>query len=382
VQYGILRPHKPADSSVLAEVNEALFPQKVSTEPVKLKGVEILESLEPKGIDRLKIPDAAKVYPKLPEPVAHPDGTVTFYGRTQDGKLVTVKVQSKILGKFQAERAKKKYDALSSKDRKIFDDLLSKAQSWREELYLRKALAAGHPISAIETFASEIRGKSAEWMQQNLRLVDDSKVGGKGIKQQWDDSCVPTTMQALKGEMDPIYALQVNKQNADINKDAPIPTLTMQDQTPVINMNNHWMAKEQKDILEANGGIAVRRGQSGGYGMWIKDALNQYVKGLGLEYTKLDGQNSTSRAKAMKAMDEALAKGIPVPLAVTDSAAQGGHAVLVTGVREGPPKEYLIHDPWEGKTVAVKASDLAAGKIIPSIAGWTKLWFVYPPAKS
>ena len=43
---------------------------------------------------------------------------------------------------------------------------------------------------------------------------------GKGIKQQWHDSCAPTTMQAMMGELDPIYALKLHEEWARESFDA------------------------------------------------------------------------------------------------------------------------------------------------------------------
>ena len=44
-------------------------------------------------------------------------------------------------------------------------------------------------------------------------------------------------------------------------------------------------------------------------------------------------------------------------------------------------RKYVIHDPWDGRAVYVKASDLQAGKVIPTIAGWNTVAAVFVSAE-
>jgi len=75
----------------------------------------------------------------------------------------------------------------------------------------------------------------------NLAANNDTKVDNDGLFQRYGDSCVPTSGQLLRAEADPIYALKLHTDGIDstsLDLDA---------------------AKEQKKVLEANGGVAVSR---------------------------------------------------------------------------------------------------------------------------
>jgi hypothetical protein len=284
-----------------------------------------------------------------------------------------------ILGAFQAARADQKFNELSFLGKIQFNTLLAQARSPQERDYLRKALAAGHDIGEITQFAAEIRGKSPEWMQHNLRLVDDSYDGGKGIEQQWNDSCVPATAEALRGEFDPIYSLREHQGNRDVDQtDSHVHVWPFN----ILDVGgNGNVADEQRADLQAHGGIAVDRGDTGGRGMNEGVGINELSSITGVTYAKHDATNSFTRGLALQKMDEDLARGIPCALHINGGKGEGGHACLVTGVISGPPKEYAIHDPFAGKTVYVKASDLQAGNIVPAIAGWTKLADVYTASR-
>jgi hypothetical protein len=309
-----------------------------------------------------------------------------------------------ILGKFQAERAQKKLEDMDGISRFVFNGLQAAAQSPQEKEYLLKALAAGHNIKEIADFAKEIRGKSPEWMHNNLRLTGDAD-GAPGLKQQWSMSCGPTTTQVIHGELDPIYALSVRKDNADINGVDPQPNASVWEQVKARAtgkpLGEHSMADEQSDILTNGGGVAVERDKSGGKGMVLSTALDTLKDATGVGYntnqaassptvaanagilTQLVGRAldigaASSNAGVFGKLDADLAKGIPAGIRVSDAANSGGHFVAVTGsFGEGEDKTYVLHDPMAGQTVYVKASDLQEGKIIPKIAGWDTLSHVY-----
>ena len=85
--------------------------------------------------------------------------------------------------------------------------------------------------------------------------------------------------------------------------------------------------------------------------------------------------------KATKDLDTALAKGQPVPIVIGDGGASAyAHYVLVTTMDPGPPKEYTIHDPYDGVTVTRSAEDLAQGKI--NLAGWNQISSMELPAEA
>jgi len=266
----------------------------------------------------------------------------------------------KILASHQAARVKTKYSALSSRDKDRFDALLLRAGSDSKQRYLYKALAAGHTVAEIGTFAGKIRGKNAAWMQNNLRLT--SSTTGTGVQQQWSHSCNITTVQAVQGEMDPIYALRIHEQN---------PNFGVVDEADATKRNPK-LAAEQKAGLEsvyggtkfgAHSGVAAARGAAGGAGRWADDLLNSMSEVTGLTYsTKLVGPDTTP-AQARASIDTALSKGMPVPIVIGNGAGQYTHYVLVTGKVDKPTKKYTIHDPWSGKTVTRTEAQMKNGTL-------------------
>jgi hypothetical protein len=308
-----------------------------------------------------------------------------------------------VIGKFQEARADKKWEALNGADKETFGWLMDRAGSPAEQAYLRKALASGHSVEQIEQFADQIRGKSEDWLRANLHLTSDVNAA-PGLIQQWNDSCGPTTAQVVRGEMDPIYSLSVHTGNADITKPDPRANVTVQDlmQAAISGrpLGDLDVAIEQRSILQDHGGTAVERGKSGGGGMSLPPALNTFSDSLGVTYDgaetvstsahmgapgtylgmieaawdqKAVSQNSAALAK----LDADLANGIPGALRLSNPSGSGGHFVAVTGSIDGPPKQYMLHDPWSGTTVYMKASDLQQGNIVPAVAGWTRLTHVY-----
>src|SRR5438105_1590370 len=77
--------------------------------------------------------------------------------------------------------------------------------------YLLKGVATGHSAHQLEEFDKKIKGKDEVWMQDHLSLTGDSH--GRGVQQQWSTSCNATTAQAVRGELDPLYALDTHESN-------------------------------------------------------------------------------------------------------------------------------------------------------------------------
>jgi hypothetical protein len=271
-------------------------------------------------------------------------------------------------GKVQTDRADKLLKAMPEEDQKKVQKLLDDAPA-QEKGYLLKAVASKHSAQEIEDFQKKIAGKDEEWLQKNLHVVGQSK--GKGIKQQWSDSCGPTTMQAMKAELDPVYALKLRGENKDF-EDA-----NDKDGTKV----NPKMAEEQKDILTRLGkGTAVARGKDGGVGMALGAGLNsdEYKTATGLKFDT-EAVKPEEFDERLKEMDDSIKSGLPVPLRVSDAAGSGGHFVLLVGEEgDGDKKTYSIHDPWDGKIVKVTGAQLKSGDF--KIAGWNKLTHIYKPS--
>ena len=269
------------------------------------------------------------------------------------------------IGGPQSARADKLLSAMSDEDQRKVNILLEKASDSQKK-YLKKAIAMQHTAVELEAFFDEIDGKDAAWMEDNLHVVGDSE--GKGIKQQWQCSCGPTTLQALRGELDPIYALQLHKDNPDLAKaDDKKPTR--------LNPN---MAQDQKDMLEFGSGVATARNKDG-KGLALSSLLGRTsVKGyLGMSFESIDVEKA-GYDPVLSDLDAALADGMPVPVRVGRKGEGSGHFALITGGEAGQPRRYSIHDPWEGKTVIVDEDQIKAKKL--DVAGWPELTDIYKPS--
>jgi outer membrane protein OmpA-like peptidoglycan-associated protein len=278
-----------------------------------------------------------------------------------------------ILGSFQAERARTLYDQLSPDDQAWFRVLLDQAGSDDERQYLYKALAAGHSIDEIDEFANRIRGQDAEWLQNNLRLTGNSE--GRGIQQQWSHSCNATTVQAVMGEMDPIYALQIHDENPNFGE---VNDADATDRNPNL-------AEDQREMLEsaytgtkfgAHSGVAADRGDpASGQGRWADDLLNDRSDTTGLHYTPQLVPEDLDIEEAIDHINTAVDQGMPVPIVIGNGPQQYTHYVLVTG-RSG--NEYTIHDPWTGDTVTRSEDDLRNGTL--NIAGSNQINEIEDPS--
>lgn len=303
--------------------------------------------------------DAAKNFPKS-QPAGSP---------VQHCPLALNKSQPKILNEAAANRAAKKAASLGSADKDKLNKALDDAKSDEERAYIMKAFAACHTPDECAAFGDKIRGKDSKWMQDNLQLTGSST--GTGVQQQWSHSCNATTVQAVRGQMDPVYALKVHEDNPNFGK---------VDGTDAMKENPN-LATEQKDMLtsEYSGpaagkhkGVAVGRDQAGGSGRWADDLLNKQKGTTGVEYT-----TEKNPADPVGRVDEGLKTGAPVPIVIGNGPGQFTHYVLVTGSDAGPPKTYTIHDPWSGTTVQRTEDDIKNGHI--NLAGSNKVTAVEVP---
>lgn len=282
-----------------------------------------------------------------------------------------------VIGDVQKKKAAKRLRKLSAEDRKKVEALVKDSKSAKEKDYLYKALATEHSVAELEAFAKKIRGKDEQWLKDNLSLTGSSK--GTGVKQQWSHSCNATTVQAVKGQFDPIYALKVREENTNVAKanDADATKL------------NAKLAAEQKKMLESNysgdlgahKGVAANRGESAkGGGRWADDLLNDMSAATGVEYkNKQIDDKKYKVSDAMRDVERGAKKGTPVPIVIGGSVGDFAHYVLVTGYLKGPPTAWVIHDPWDGVTVQRTTSDVKNGKI--NLAGHKRLTALENPSK-
>lgn len=279
---------------------------------------------------------------------------------------------AQIISDAQAQRANDKFDKMSDADKKKFQGILRNAHSDEERMYIWKAFGACHSVDECSSFADKIRGKGPKWLNDNCRLTGSST--GTGVQQQWSHSCNATTAQAVRGEMDPVYALKEHEDNPNWG------TIDDADATK----DNPKLAAEQKAMLEsdyvgpASGkhkGVAANRGNAAaGSGRWASDLFNDPAEQTGVTYKT---QKNPSTADALNEIDGGVSQGVPVPIVIGNGPGQFTHYVLVTGGDPGPPKSYTIHDPYSGKTVTRTADDIKNGKI--DVAGSNQITAVEDP---
>ena len=284
----------------------------------------------------------------------------------------TAALDHPILGGDQSKRASALEKSLSPADKKVFGEIMQAAKTPVEKSYISKGLAAGHSVGELKAFQAKIAGKDAKWLQDNLALTGNSQ--GKGVKQQWSMSCNATAAEAVKGEMDPLYALKMHEDN---------PNLTQADDTGGTKKNPK-MAAEQKAWLESknpdgsDGGQARDRGDRGkARGRWNTDLLNNQKGSTGLEYKSELFADDKAMEKGVKEMNACLDKKQPVPIIVGDGGAnKNAHYVVITATDPGPPRYYSIHDPASGDTVIRSEDQLKKGNLD---MGWNKIAGIEKP---
>jgi hypothetical protein len=280
-----------------------------------------------------------------------------------------------VLGPLQAEHAAETYAGLAAQDRETFDGLLAQAGSELERAFLFKALSAhGDALDAIAAFAQLIRDQSELWLLHNLTLsAARAVIDGfqNGVKQQFNDTCVSTTAQALKGELDPLYALYLRRTNRDVS--------AADDVHPAAAGNDVLQAEQ----LHGGGGPANKPHPR-------KDPLDigfsdntDLIHNLRLPdqgflfgefvYTARDpdsfwpaAPDDPSQAEHMNHSLDGIAaqlrRGIPTPFALKR------HAILALDVDgEGPAEKFLLHDPYEGVTGWLTREQIVTGSFL--IAG-------------
>ena len=271
-------------------------------------------------------------------------------------------VEPPILGSVQSARADAVLKKMPEKDQQEVQKVMDEVESEPKKQYVLKGVAAGHNVKELQDFAKKIKGKDAKWMRDNLSLTGSST--GAGVMQQWHHSCNATTVQAVRAQMDPLYALKVHEQN---------PKLDQADNADATKVNPK-LAEEQRSMLASTyqgsvapakgyAGVPVARSAAGGAGRWADDLLNNLSDSTGVKYsTKKIGTGMTVD-QAVGKIDSGMSKGEPVPIVIGNSSTQYTHYVLITGMEVGPPKQYSIHDPWSGTTVVRTEAQLKNGTL-------------------
>lgn len=254
-----------------------------------------------------------------------------------------------ILGEHMSDRAQAAFDAMTPEEQDAFAGLLAQHSDPAEQAYLLRALAAGNELADLEWFSDEIQGRGGQWLDDNARLV-----GGSALTQQFGHSCVPTTAQALRGELDPIYALRM-RLDGDVHSVDPSNPYA----------HNLETAVEQQTLLFREGGLPVARDQSGGLGTpWAgyEGLADEVGSAIGVDY-ELVRTAGKDNALAAEILDANLEAGVPTPLGIFGPSS--AHAVLAVDRRElgNGGVEYQIYDPWYGTLTWVDRADVIADTI-------------------
>ena len=329
----------------------------------------------------------------IPSPAPTPGNAVKFAQEAQDtftslqadvksGSLSAADAQTLsnaageegVLGEAEAVRAAKAAEALSPSDRATFNGLVSNASSPEEKAFIYKALGAGYDVSDVSQFANTIHGWSPDKLIDTLNLADDTGADDgiqNGVKQQFDASCTATTAQAVRGEMDPIYALQVRTQNTNINA---------ADDTNADAINPNLAAEQRHLLTEVGDGKATNRNDESGYGTWkVPEELASESAHTGFDYSRVQitpCTDPTQLTNAMNAIASQVSQGIPTPLIVGAPPDPAGHCILAMAVEgSGADQQFLIHDPWEGTTRWLSSADILNGNV--NVAGWSNLGYYY-----
>ncbi|MGE0712827.1 MAG: hypothetical protein AB7N76_34690 [Planctomycetota bacterium] len=252
--------------------------------------------------------------------------------QTLKGALANETAQD-LLGDYMAGRVPVAFAALSEADQARFAALLhDHAGNPTAQAYLLRGLASSNSVDDMSWFSGEIKGRDAAWLRNNATLTGDDP-----LTQQYSASCVPTVSQALRGELDPVYALRT-RQGGDVHSyDGTDP-----------EAYNPGAAQEQRTLLEGGGGVPVARDMPNGAGLQMdpfQDVMTQAGQGSGLSYEWAATPNGEDAAAIL---DANLGRGIPTPLRIEGGYV--GHAVLGVDSRvdAAGATEYQIYDPWFG----------------------------------
>jgi hypothetical protein len=232
-------------------------------------------------------------------------------------------------------------NALAPADRTALDADLAAAKSETEQIFILKAIAANEAWRRVSGYADTIRGLGDAQLVAVSMMHNDLD-----LMQQWQDSCGPSIVEVAGGEYDPLYSYQLHA----------LYQVTVVDPLGV----NAGLAGQQKQWLEAAGGIAVQRGQNGGKPVAIDDMLNQHLSPItNASYTVTEATGNP--AGALETIANDLRAGYAVPLRVIFVAENYGHFIVALAARGATGQhDFLIHDSVSGKTAWVSQANILA----------------------
>jgi hypothetical protein len=266
-----------------------------------------------------------------------------------------------VLSPAQLARATQALERLSPEDYAAMRELLAAAGSDRERAYILKALAAGHSVADVRTFAGAIRGRSGDWLDQHLVLVHpgsdrafsytDANGDTVAIDQYDETTCGSTSILAVRSMADPLFTLDLTT-----GGDPDDPTATS------ANAFEQRLSAEEQRIHDQS--TAGKLGpfdypQAIGTPPWgVADQLNQYGGATGTHYGShwVDNTDDRGVRAALSDVEASVDSGQPVPVLIGDGVPR--HYVLVVGHHGS---DLQIYEPTSGRTVTVSESDFRDG---------------------
>jgi hypothetical protein len=229
--------------------------------------------------------------------------------------------------------------------------LILKAVAAREES-LRQGGEAGPYLPSgvclqITQFATLIRGVDSQALIERTSGIDlDGDGVDEALQQRWQNASAPAVLQMARAEADPIYAWTLHQH-------------ALGETTPV-----SIIGYEQRDLLDRAGGQALQRGGEPGSGadMVIASMASADATHSGVAYERKT-VSFAAREAAVNDIAQKVASGRDVPIAVGSMTGQRS-ALLITDVRgSGSSREFLVTDPWSGRTEWMSCSDFIDGNI-------------------
>jgi hypothetical protein len=279
-----------------------------------------------------------------------------------DNLNLTCEISPGVINDRQVRRAVARIDEIAENEYLQFRQLMYYAGSGAELAFICKALAAERSVGDIATFANTIRGKDRPWLLANLNVADETTAQGStatGIQQQWQMSCGPTTVQTVRAQNDPIYAL----------------SLTAAGPVTGANWANLPMTVEQGMTLMGHGSMPTPIGTAG-QGAWVESDLNAISSATGVTYAFKSVTAIVPANPASGAVDQAvtsiigfLNQGIQVPLLIGGAPNQTAHYVM--GLR-AQGDSILVNDPGSGTTAWVTRAQFLSNTLAPPLS-WNVL---------
>jgi hypothetical protein len=290
----------------------------------------------------------------IDEVVTDVEGAIFRWTRA-DRARISAQIQPNVLTTFQAGRIEGAVNRMEDDAYDRFRIILGNANSDMEFAFICKALSAGHTIDEVEEFADTINGLGERWMIQNLNVVDEATEEGEtgtGIQQQFGNSCGPTSLQLIRAQADPIYALALHSAG-------PVDTAVDDAKSNPENSPNSVMSDEQNAILQGHadkgtGNAATDRSNPTG-GAWVEEDMNALAGTTGLTFTTKIIGTAITLNEAIDVLKTNLTQGIHVPIVVGGSVGDTAHYVVALNWAQN---RIQIHDVWAGSTVWRTEEDL------------------------